>query len=344
MKIHILFEFKEGPWGGGNQFLKALRQHFIQRNVYAHQAKDADVILFNSHHFLSQVIWLKIRYPKKLFIHRVAGPIFLARGYDFEVDQIIFRFNEAVADGTIYQSEWSKKENLRLGMSCNQFETTILNAPDSKIFFPKDSSGTLSKIRLIATSWSANPRKGFDIYHYLDNHLDFKRYSITFVGQADTMFNNINVIPPVPSERLADFLRNHDIFISASHMEACSNALLEGMHCGLPAVARNNTSYPEILKKGGLLFEGAKDVLLAIDKVADNLEQYQRNISLPTMEEVGDAYYQFAEHIFQAKQRGNYKVKPFSKAILMQLMMQIFWREYGQKIKRRLVNYISKIN
>ena len=37
----------------------------------------------------------------------------------------------------------------------------------TEVFFPKNSSDTPSKISLIATSWSANPRKGFDIYHYL---------------------------------------------------------------------------------------------------------------------------------------------------------------------------------
>lgn len=35
MKIHILCEFVEGPWGGGNQFLKALRRYLRKKGVYS---------------------------------------------------------------------------------------------------------------------------------------------------------------------------------------------------------------------------------------------------------------------------------------------------------------------
>ena len=48
MKIHILYLFKDGPWGGGNQFLKALRNEFIKMNFYEEIPEKADVILFNS--------------------------------------------------------------------------------------------------------------------------------------------------------------------------------------------------------------------------------------------------------------------------------------------------------
>ena len=34
MKIHILYPFKDGPWGGANQFLKAVKEYFIKRESY----------------------------------------------------------------------------------------------------------------------------------------------------------------------------------------------------------------------------------------------------------------------------------------------------------------------
>ena len=45
MKIHILHEFIEGAWGGGNQFLKGLRDYFIDKDVYTPHPQLADVIL-----------------------------------------------------------------------------------------------------------------------------------------------------------------------------------------------------------------------------------------------------------------------------------------------------------
>src|SRR3546814_6833227 len=48
-RIHIFYEFQDGPFGGGNQFLKALADFLRDAGRYAVCPNDADVILFNSH-------------------------------------------------------------------------------------------------------------------------------------------------------------------------------------------------------------------------------------------------------------------------------------------------------
>lgn len=58
-KIHIAYKFVEGPWGGGNQFLKALRKYFKKAGIYSDSPEDTAAILFNSHHCLSEVINIK---------------------------------------------------------------------------------------------------------------------------------------------------------------------------------------------------------------------------------------------------------------------------------------------
>ena len=63
-KVHILFKFQLGPWGGGNQFLKALKNYFIQEGVYEEDPIKADCILVNSHHNLKEVLRMKYTYPK----------------------------------------------------------------------------------------------------------------------------------------------------------------------------------------------------------------------------------------------------------------------------------------
>lgn len=59
MKISINTKITEGTWGGGNQFLKALRKYFIKQECYAEFPEGADVILFNSHHDPKSVLKLK---------------------------------------------------------------------------------------------------------------------------------------------------------------------------------------------------------------------------------------------------------------------------------------------
>ena len=52
IKIYINYDIKNKPWGGGNQFLKALRKQIIKKGFYTDSLKDANSILFNSHHKL----------------------------------------------------------------------------------------------------------------------------------------------------------------------------------------------------------------------------------------------------------------------------------------------------
>ena len=309
-KIHILYPFTEGPWGGGNQFLKSLREYFKKNHLYSDNSEDANVILFNSHHYLDEVCTIKRKYPDKILIHRVDGPILLVRGNDRTTDKIVFQFNNFLADGTVFQSKWSEKKNHEMGFKKSRYGTIIMNAPDPEIFNSKGKRPfNRNKVRLIATSWSGNPRKGFDIYKYLDENLDFNRYEMTFVGNSPMEFKNIKWIKPVPSQELAEILKDHDIYITGSRNDPCSNSLIEALHCGLPAMVINSGGHPEIISGAGELFYHEKDVLNAIDKVANNYEYYQSQINLPTIDEVGKKYLRFAETIHNDFLSGDYHPK-----------------------------------
>lgn len=308
-KINILFKFVEGPWGGGNQFLKTLKNQFQAMNIYEEEPESADIIIFNSYPFGSEHLFDKAfkllrQYPGKTLIHRVDGPISLVRGRDIAVDKAIFYFNETMCDGTVFQSHWSREQCMRLGLNRKKHEIEIINAPDPKYFFVLNDNRkqrTTSKLRLIATSWSTNPKKGFDLYSFLDAHLDFQRYEMTFVGNSLVNFNNIRHISPMHSADLAEILREHDIFITASEDDPCSNSLLEALHCGLPVVALNSGGHPELIGNGGLLFSGKEDVLSVINNVADNLAKLREKISVPNISEITAKYYDFCVSVHRSK-------------------------------------------
>jgi glycosyltransferase involved in cell wall biosynthesis len=297
MKIHILYNFTDGPWGGGNQFLKALRFELIRQGVYAEDPKEADVLLVNSHHRLFEACLYKIFYRKRI-IFRIDGPVSLIRGNGRWVDLQISLFARLFADGVVFQSEWSRQQNKKLFHFKNKHETVIHNAPNNDIFnhTGKKPFNPSDKIRLIATSWSPNPRKGFDVYQYLDERLDFSKYEMTFVGNAPIRFKNIKMIEPVSSERLAPILKEHDIYITASKTDPCSNSLIEALSCGLPAVALNDGGHPELVQGGGELFQGQEDVLGKIDQVAKNLVSYQQYIPKFDLTETTNRYIEFAHY------------------------------------------------
>jgi glycosyltransferase involved in cell wall biosynthesis len=247
------------------------------------------------------------------------------REIDERIDQVIFKSNKLIADGTIFQSRWAREKFYQRGLKVNNFETVILNAPNPTLFHPSSENKKSSKkIRIIATSWSANPDKGFDIYRFLDNNLDFARYEMTFVGRSELAFQNIKHIPPKTSKELGDILREHDIFITASTIDSCPNSLIEAMHCGLPAVARDKGGHPEIVGKSGVVFKGDKDVLAAIDTVARNILGYKEAINLPNMSETAAAYYDFCENIYKQSQEKKYQAKKLNLRDYLNLRINIY--------------------
>lgn len=311
LKIHILFPISENATGGGNQFLKMLKLNLQKRNLYA-GLEDADVILFNSHHCIPDVVEAKRRFPNKIFIHRIDGVMKLySRPPEDMRDYIVRLANEWISDGNIYQSEWSRERNYECGIQKKPYEIMVHNAADSNIFNHdgKCAFDRERKIRIIATSWSSNIRKGFPVYQYLDHVLDWNKYEMTFVGNSPVSFEHIVHKPPMNSVDLAKEIKQYDIYISACQKDACSNSLIEALSCGLPAVCLKDGGHPELVESGGLLFEEQEEIPKLLEEIADNYSKYQQSIQIISMEAVVNKYVAFAEQVKKAVEEGKYTPK-----------------------------------
>ena len=322
--ISIAFTLRESPYGGGNQFLGALKGALAAKGHCVDDANAADVILFNGHHDLDAVMRVRVDCPDGVFIHRVDGPMCLYNDPKDKRDWTTRSANALFADGTVFQSNWSKGANEDFGWPNSAYQTVITNAPDPVIFHSSGSREPLTgrKVRLIASSWSANANKGFDLYEYLDQALDFERFEMTFIGNAPVKFENITRFPPCPSADLAAKLKEADVFIAGSRFDPCSNALIEAMHSGLPAVARNEGGHPEIVGKGGELFDAIGDAPSIIDRVVRDYQGYVDRIDLPSIDHIAELYTTFAKKLVQAKSTGRLKPKTinfFQKAMFQLL-------------------------
>lgn len=301
MTINILYDWQLGPWGGGNQFLQALRRELRRQRSYAEEITEAQAVLLNlnpgSFRLIVQHLprLLRLKIP---VIARIDGPISLMRGQQKYLDRIIWLITKIAAQGIIWQSHWSRQRNRELIGIHSPQERVIHNAPDTAIFYPDSSeSKPRHPLRLIATSWSANPRKGFDVYQYLEQQLDPTKFTMTFIGNTPIEFKHINHLPPLSSDELSHTLRQQDIYITASQNDPCSNALLEALACGLPAVALHSGGHPELIGEGGKLFTGTGDVLSSIEEVAANYEHYGAHLPRLDITSVAQEYLQFARDI-----------------------------------------------
>jgi len=317
LRINICYNFQSDAWGGGNQFLKTLKKDFLKKEIYEKNPNKANCIIFNSHHLLKKILSLKYLNPNIIFIQRVDGPLYIARGRNLEIDLKIYELNNLIVDGTIFQSEWSKRENSLLGLKKNSFQTVIMNASDNEIFFPNPEKifnlKKMDKIKLVAVSWSTNYNKGFDLYKFLDENLDYNQYSIKFIGNSPIKFKNIEMIKPVRTDKLAIFLRESDIYISGSKYECCSNSLIEALSCGLPGIVLKIESSSAILKNGGEYFTTFEEFLKKIQLVRENYDTYRKNIQAPNIEAISELYINFILKILQLKKSKKYKCKRLRK-------------------------------
>lgn len=292
--VSLWHEFHKPPYGGGNQFMMALRKalkHQDVRVVVNRMSEDVDVHLCNSAWFDVSLFRKAIQKRRIRVLHRIDGPISLYRGTNAGEDDQVYALNREFSSATIYQSGWCFQRSLALGYEPVR-PLVIHNGVNSKIFYPSSrlTVKPKRKIRLVATAWSDNPRKGKSIYQWLDEHLDFDRFALTFVGRIDAAFRNIQHIPPQTSQNLARILREQDIYLTASENDPCSNALLEALACGLPALYFESGGHGELTGFGGLPFNGPEHLLAQLERLVNHYEGFRAGIWVESMDDIAAKY------------------------------------------------------
>jgi glycosyltransferase involved in cell wall biosynthesis len=290
--VAIYHEFHRPPYGGGNQFLLALRGE-LGRRGYRVAANRIDTTtracLFNSFNFDLEHLRGSRRDGCRM-VHRVDGPVGSYRGEDDAIDRRIRDMNVELAEATVFQSRYSLEAHRAMGLELVA-PVVITNAVDPRIFFPPPRPRAIgARVRVISTSWSSNPNKGAATYVWLDEHLDHDRYEYTFVGRVGARLRHIRVIPPLPSGRLAGMLREHDVYITASLRDPCSNALLEALACGLPAIYADSGGHPEIVGEAGSAFRSPEEIPDLLDALVRDHAERRAAIRIPSLTEVADRY------------------------------------------------------
>jgi len=291
--IALFHEFAPPPSGGGHQFLRALTRELEGRGLQLELNRisgHTPACLFNSFNFdFARLRRFADRGTR--VVHRVDGPIGVYRGFDDGTDQRIAQLNAQLADATILQSGFSLEKHRELGIELRD-PVVVPNAVDPLIFHPPASREPLErrKVRVIATSWSDNPRKGSDTLAWLDRNLDHERYELTFAGRAPAAFQRINVVGPLDSQALAALLRTQDAYLAPSRDDPCSNALLEALACGLPVAYRDSGGHPELVGDGGLPFREDDELGDVLDRLVAELDGRRSSIALRPISWVADRY------------------------------------------------------
>jgi glycosyltransferase involved in cell wall biosynthesis len=291
--VALFHEDTAPPSGGGNQFLRALVGELESRGVRVERNRISGATracLFNSFNFDFRRLRRFARDDVRL-VHRVDGPIAVYRGFDDGTDRRIVELNRALAHATVFQSRWSRDRHDELGFELRN-PVVIHNAPDLAIFHPPPQPEPLAgrRLRVVATSWSDNPRKGADVLSWLDRELDFDRFEVTFAGRIRPPLERVRIVGPLDSRAVAELLRSQDVYLAGSRDDPCSNALLEGLACGLPTAFLRSGGHPELVGDGGLGFDEPEELPEVFERLASELDARRAAITVPALDEVASRY------------------------------------------------------
>ncbi len=288
MKIALGMRLQSGPFGGGNQFGKALSSYLIKQGisvVFDLKNDNIDIILLTD--------------PRSYLSSYAFGPIEISNYLKVKPDVILVqRINEcdqrkgtllvnrqlvlanSIMDHTIYIGTWLVDLFKDKGFIFTDKYSIILNGGDREIFQYKHHELNSEKIKIVTHHWGASWLKGWDVYLRLDKLLEKSDYKdgieFHYIGNVpkDVVMRNIIVHKPCAGIELAKMLQQHDIYLTASINEPAGMHHIEGALCGLPLLYRNSGALPEYCQGFGVSFDGVDDFEEALNTIIENFDYY----------------------------------------------------------------------
>jgi hypothetical protein len=290
VKVAVGHRIQEGPYGGGNAFVRNLSKALTDAG---HQVSfdldvpDLDFILMTDPRRRSPNVSFAaaaiLRYltrndSRALVVHRI-NECDERKGTKYMNRRL--RLANYCADHTVIVGSWLKKLDLFYERPVEDTVSVILNGGNTSIFHPRgyrpwDGRGPM---RLVTHHWGFHWMKGFDVYAQLDALLGSPQWgrqvAFTYIGNLPRgfAFRNARYVPPLGGQALADEIRRHHVYLSASLNEPGGNHQVEGGLCGLPLIYRDSGCLPEYCDGFGIMFKGA-DIAPAIEEMLRSYQQH----------------------------------------------------------------------
>lgn len=240
MKILINRKPVDGPWGGGNLFVRAFCESATKAG---HEAvfrfeDDIDVIFVQDPRYsdlgisINEIAQYKQSNPNVKLIHRVNECD--ARKNTNDVD-LMLRQTSSVTDTTVFVSHWMKDYHLDKGWLCEDV-AVVYNGVDREHFQKRDKIQN-GKINIVAHHWSDNRMKGADVYEFLDALVaEDERFTFTYIGRTSSELKHSNVMKPLSGLDLGKELSRYDVYVSGSRFDPGPNHILESLACEIPTI------------------------------------------------------------------------------------------------------------
>ncbi|MBF0108334.1 MAG: hypothetical protein HQL76_04070 [Magnetococcales bacterium] len=269
MKISLGMNLQSGAWGGGNQFGHSLSRYLKDRGeavVHDLGDRDLDIILLvepdarlriSAYDHKAILRYLLLKNSKAIVVHRINNTSEARDDAEKKFNRFRIHANR-IADHTVFVSAWVRDRYVAAGFDPARPSSILLNGSDQRLWHPGASRIRGARLRLVTHHWSNHWNKGFDVYQRLDRLLADPRWAsrieFTYIGRVPEgfRFEQGRHLEPLSGEALAEELRRHDAYITASRHESGGHHNLEAGLTGLPLLYLNSGSMPEYCQGFGI--------------------------------------------------------------------------------------------
>jgi len=282
MKILINRQIVNGPWGGGNKFVKAFYEIGTKRghkitNVFE---DNIDLIFLQDPRpsakvgiGINETIHYRKFHKNTKLVQRI-NECDARKNTDF-MDVFLLSCSEWL-DHTVFVSNWMQNYHSIKGWKCKNY-STIYNGADLEIFQKREKINN-GKVNIVTHHWSDNFMKGFDFYNEIDNFVgENEDFTFTYIGREMGTFKNTKVIPPLFGEELGRELGKYDLYISASRFDPGPNHILESLACKIPTYVYTEGGGCIEFAGEDMVFKDTEELLSIITS-----KKYKQNKMQPT--------------------------------------------------------------
>ena len=291
MKIAIGHIVQDGPYGGGNSLVLSFQR------LFAEAGHDVVLDLCDDDIDIIMIVDPRARSPNITFAAGAAFRYLAFRNPRAVVVQIVQDCDERkntrwmnlrqrvanyCADHAVVVGSWMLDLALVRDEHRNSL-TAILNGGRTDIFYSRGERAWVGSepMKLITHHWSGHFMKGFDVYAKLDDMIADPSWresiAFTYIGNTPPgfAFRNVRHLQPLDAESLADELRAHHVYITASTNEPAGLHHSEGALCGLPILYRRSGGLPEYCEGYGIAFDGPEDIESVVRRMFEEYDAWR---------------------------------------------------------------------
>jgi len=285
MNISINRVLKDGPFGGGNAFLRMFRDYMISNghSVFSSLCSNTDVILIieNKDELASfgygDIKLFRERNKNVKVIQRVNEND--ARKKTCYMDDTIIK-NSKIADALVFVSKYLM-DYFCDSRTIIENKCVIWNGCDRKLYFPLLKTRNKNEpINIVTHHWSDNINKGFDTYRNIDEYCrSSDRFKFHYIGRFPAGYIKYGtIISPQAYDKIPYFLKKCDIYVSASKWEPGANHIMEGLSCGLiPIVSNDSGSCIEYISGYGHVFGNIDEFISIINNLYNDYDYFLKS-------------------------------------------------------------------